>query len=1089
MSERTGTVGSSVEATNDNPAASGHQSASYVHDSFASYATDPDGELVREVEAVLEGFHRRPYLSPKYAREIELCVDGRDFKFPKRNRGRNDDIDLIERVVRVFQRGARSLIVFCGPQSREHPWIKKEIQWWMEDRPDDPIYFALTHGANPHKPEQYMPSPLLERGGADNVIFFDLRGFYLRRNVLDRSRGRRKQVRDDASNWKSVRKFDEEVAKIAATLVSDATGKDIAVAELLKAYADSDRRAKRLRMVKRVAAVALLVLAGGFFSWFLLRAEAQADSETLVRRSRVQTDEGWHDGALRLALIAARSGLFTPPALDAEAALARAAQSSTLIAELRGHVGPITKIAFNENGTQLATVSGTQFSTASASQLATRSKGDHSARLWDTRTGNELFVLNHDNSVNAIMFSPDWSQLATASDDRTWRLWNASNGTELLKQQDNDGPVKLLKFNRDGDRLVTAGNDGNAHVWDSTNGKHLLELKRHNKSVVAVSFSPDGKQLATASEDGLAWLWDANTGAALHPLCCHTDVLKSGEGLKSIAYDARGTRVATAGRNGVRLWEATTWRQIGQFEGHEQDGQPVEMYFDVKFSRDGNRLAAAGEYGSALLVDLRNPNSPVRSYLCCHARFKSDTWVNAPDIHWVSVVDISPGGELVATAGQDGTARLWATADGSNSPISVLRGQDGGLNDIAFSPDGRHLATASEDGTTRIWDVSGEVILTREPQNSTPADVISGIAISPDGKRIVVAGPGNVARILDASNGDHIASLPGHEGTVTSVVFDRKGFQIATTSEDKKVRIWNLNGADEPIILRHDSAVNAVAFSPDGNQIATADEQGQTHIWEISKKGADPYTIPGRDGGPTAIAFSHNGSLLRIASQKNSVLLRDVKSGKSIVLCCHKNEITSVSFSLDARRLATVDEDGQAHIWDTSSGVIIQSLPRGYVNFVVFSPNGSRLATGGDQGTVQIWDATTTAEIVSLRAPYDRGHWGKVTGIAFSPDMSRLVTAGEYGMVGIWPVRFAAQLHGQELIDAVCAERLVGHEIERKSVRRLIKADVDGVPTVLFPDDVGRDVCAVPTLWEQVKRSIFTSVRRLSSGKPSFVRE
>jgi hypothetical protein len=128
-----------AQPTDDNSVAPQSRQADYVYDGLASHATDPDGPLVRLVEALREGFHRRPDLRAEYACEIELCVDGRDFVFPKRNRNRTDDLDAIEPIVRAYQKRSRSLIVFCGPESRNHPWIDKEIQWWMEDRPDDQI--------------------------------------------------------------------------------------------------------------------------------------------------------------------------------------------------------------------------------------------------------------------------------------------------------------------------------------------------------------------------------------------------------------------------------------------------------------------------------------------------------------------------------------------------------------------------------------------------------------------------------------------------------------------------------------------------------------------------------------------------------------------------------------------------------------------------------------------------------------------------------------------------------------------------------------------------------------------------------------
>ena len=92
----------------------------FAYDVFASHATDPDGALVRRVEAVLELFDRRRGLLPKYSRELQLCVDGRDFVFPRRQ---GNSIVAIEPIVRAHQKKSRSLLVFSGSISLDIPGL------------------------------------------------------------------------------------------------------------------------------------------------------------------------------------------------------------------------------------------------------------------------------------------------------------------------------------------------------------------------------------------------------------------------------------------------------------------------------------------------------------------------------------------------------------------------------------------------------------------------------------------------------------------------------------------------------------------------------------------------------------------------------------------------------------------------------------------------------------------------------------------------------------------------------------------------------------------------------------------------------
>src|SRR3954470_3237325 len=141
----------------------------FPYDAFASYATDPDRDLVRAVEAFVEGFHRRPSLPPTLKRELQLCVDGRDFRIPRRGDRIAVNPQTVGDIVESYMKRSRALVVFCGPQSRDHPWINHEIRWWLANRAGAPVYFALTNGASVN-PSDILPPALLEIGGADLPI-------------------------------------------------------------------------------------------------------------------------------------------------------------------------------------------------------------------------------------------------------------------------------------------------------------------------------------------------------------------------------------------------------------------------------------------------------------------------------------------------------------------------------------------------------------------------------------------------------------------------------------------------------------------------------------------------------------------------------------------------------------------------------------------------------------------------------------------------------------------------------------------------------------------------------------------------------
>ena len=122
----------------------------------------------------------------------------------------------------------------------------------------------------------------------------------------------------------------------------------------------------------------------------------------------------------------------------------------------------------------------------------------------------------------------------------------------------------------------------------------------------------------------------------------------------------------------------------------------------------------------------------------------------------------SPDGTLLATASNDGTARIWDLTAGTD-PHHPGRPHRLGAG-VAFSPDGTLLATASDDGTARIWDLAAAPA-PAPPWKATPARC-SGVAFSPDGTLLATAADDGTARIWDLAAGTARTTLEGHTGVV-----------------------------------------------------------------------------------------------------------------------------------------------------------------------------------------------------------------------------------------------------------------------------------------------------------------------------------
>jgi WD40 repeat protein len=241
---------------------------------------------------------------------------------------------------------------------------------------------------------------------------------------------------------------------------------------------------------------------------------------------------------------------------------------------LAGNIGVINSVAFSPDS-----------STVAAGGLS------GGVKLWEALTGRELLKLTgHAESVNTVAFNAA-GVLASASNDRTIKLWDmsaAAQGRELRTLRGHGGEVHALAFSADGKALASGSSNGEIKIWNTADGAPVQTLSGHTALVSSVAFSPDGKTLASASYDQTARVWNAAGGQSVR-------TLNGADGFTSVAYSRDGqTMLAGNLRGEIKFWNAQTG----------QDARPaVSAHTDainaLAFSRDGRWLVSGSEDGSA----------------------------------------------------------------------------------------------------------------------------------------------------------------------------------------------------------------------------------------------------------------------------------------------------------------------------------------------------------------------------------------------------------------------------------------------------------------------------------------------------------
>ncbi|MEP6486870.1 AAA-like domain-containing protein [Microcoleus vaginatus GB2-A3] len=590
----------------------------------------------------------------------------------------------------------------------------------------------------------------------------------------------------------------------------------------------------------------------------------------------------------------------------------------------------------------------------------------------------EYQFVGHNDSVNSVYFSPQGNAIATASSDKTAKLWDLQ-GNCLVTFTGHHQWVNSVSFSLTGDAIATASSDKTAKLWD-LQGNCLVTFTGHHQWVNSVSFSPTGDRIATASSDNTAKLWDLQ-GNCLVTFSGHNN------SVTSVCFSPTGDRIATASIDKTaKLWDLQG-NSLVTFTGHN------DSVTSVCFSPTGDRLATASSDKTAKLWDLQG-----NSLVTFHAYNDS-----------VNSVSFSPTGDRIATALSNKTAKLWDLQDNS---LVTFTGHNDWVTSVCFSPTGDAIATASIDKTAKLWDLQGHDLMTFTGHNGS----VNSVSFSPTGDAIATASDDKTAKLWDLE-GKRLVTFTGHNDWVTSVTFSPTGDAIATASNDDTAKLWDLQGNCLVTFTGHNHWVISVSFSPTGDRIATASNNGTAKLWDL--QGNCLVTFTGHNDWVTSVSFSPQGDAIATASSDKTVKLWDLQGNCLVTFTGHNGSVNSVSFSPTEDTIATASDDCTAKLWDLQGNCLVTFTGHNdSVWSVSFSPTGDTIATASQDGTAKLWDLQGSlladysgykgnllkgeADFVELKSP--------IWSVCFSRDGKSLITGSLDGNVRFWPIESLDEL-------------------------------------------------------------------------------
>jgi WD40 repeat protein len=354
---------------------------------------------------------------------------------------------------------------------------------------------------------------------------------------------------------------------------------------------------------------------------------------------------------------------------------------------------------------------------------------------------------------------------------------------------------------------------------------------------------------------------------------------------------------------------------------------------------------------------------------------------------------------------------------------------------IAKQANDRPMVLATPDAEVAVADT--ELTVVSEPSSLRPTSA-RGLVPTPEkveSKSIIGVGKGTVRvvskgdnKAIELSEGNYAvvssgcdmtpqpmtapinavrSTLLGHKGPVWYAAFAPDGTLLASTGEDRTLKLWSVSGASEPVTLENCTDVTyfCVAFSPDGKLLAAGKgdtkrqkRPAEIKVWDVATREVR-FVLSVAGAETFCLMFSPDSQTLAAAYRTADVELWDMETGQKKASLPETRRVECLAFSPDGSLLALGGRDKTVRLWDVATNTERAKF-EGHTNdvwSVAFSPDGKLLASGGADKLVKVWDLAAEKEMTTLE-----GHTDQIWSVAFSRDGKTLATSSWDKTIKLW---------------------------------------------------------------------------------------